>query len=77
MNNIKDLLKMKDVLLLKIKDVLDEASISVACILDDIAVDEINNIKISELQKDVEHIQDQITILENYYRDFVYNNIKD
>ena len=77
MNNIKDLLKMKDVLLLKIKDVLDEASISVACILDDIAVDEINNIKISELQKDVEHIQDQITILENYYRDFVNNNIKD
>ena len=68
---------MKDVLLLKIKDVLDEASISVACILDDIAVDEINNIKISELQKDVEHIQDQITILENYYRDFVNNNIKD
>ena len=54
-----------------------EASISVACLLDDIAVDEINNIKIYELQKDVEHIQDQITILENYYRDFVNNNIKD
>ena len=42
-----------------------EASISVACLLDDIAVDENNDIKIFELQKDIEHLQDQITIIEN------------
>ena len=42
-----------------------EASISVACLLDDIAVNENNDIKIFELQKDIEHLQDQITIIEN------------
>ena len=45
---------------------LNEASLSVACVLDDIAVDENNDIKLWELQKDIEHIQDQITILENF-----------
>ena len=48
-----------------------EASISVACLLDDIAVDENNDIKIFELQKDIEHLQDQITIIENELDPFV------
>jgi len=46
-----------------------EASISVACLLDDIAVDENNDINIFELEKDIEHIQDQITIIENYFEE--------
>ncbi len=48
-----------------------EASISVACLLDDIAVNENNDIKIFELQKDIEHLQDQITIIENELDPFV------
>ena len=48
-----------------------EASISVACLLDDIAVDENNDINIFEIEKDIEHIQDQITIIENYFKDFL------
>ena len=46
-----------------------EASISVACLLDDIALDENNDINIFELEKDIEHIQDQITIIENYFEE--------
>ena len=46
-----------------------EASISVACLLDDIAVDENNDINIFEIEKDIEHIQNQITIIENYFRE--------
>ena len=49
----------------KLLKAVKEASISVACLLDDIAVDENNDIKIFELQKDIEHLQDQITIIEN------------
>ncbi len=46
-----------------------EASISVACLLDDIAVDENNDINIFEIEKDIEHIQDQITIIENHFEE--------
>ncbi len=49
----------------KLIKAVKEASISVACLLDGIAVDENNDIKIFELQKDIEHLQDQITIIEN------------
>ena len=49
----------------RLLEAVKEASISVACLLDDVAVDENNDIKIFELQKDIEHIQDQITIIEN------------
>ena len=49
----------------KLSEAVREASISVACLLDDVAVDENNDIKIFELQKDIEHLQDQITIIEN------------
>ena len=47
--------------------VVNEASISVACLLDDIAVNKSSELNLSELKKDLEHIQDQITILENYF----------
>ncbi len=49
-----------------------EASISVACLLDDIAVDENNDINIFEIEKDIEHIQDQITIIENYFEELAW-----
>ncbi len=50
----------------KILEALHEASISTACLLDDIAVDENNDIKIFEVEKDIKHIQDQIRIIENF-----------
>lgn len=46
-----------------------EASISIACLLDDIAQDENNDIKLFEIEKDIKHMQNQITILENYFFD--------
>ena len=55
----------------KLLKAVKEASISVACLLDDIAVDENNDIKIFELQKDIEHLQDQITIIENNLKEEV------
>ena len=51
-----------------------EASISVACLLDDIAVDENNDINIFEIEKDIEHIQDQITIIENHFEEVSDDN---
>lgn len=50
------------------KKALNESSISVACLLDDIAVSKSADINLAELQKDVEHIQDQITYLENNFK---------
>ena len=47
-----------------------EASLSVACLLDDIATDENNDIKVYELQKDIEHIQNKITTIETYLERF-------
>ena len=52
---------------MKAVQVVNEASISVACLLDDIAVNKSSELNLSELKKDLEHIQDQITILENYF----------
>ena len=50
-----------------------EASISVACLLDDVAIneDDILNceLDLNELQKDIEHIHEQITIIENYFEE--------
>ena len=48
----------------KLLKAVKEASISVACLLDDIQ-EVPDNIGIIELQKDIEHLQDQITIIEN------------
>ena len=50
---------------MKAVQVVNEASISVACLLDDIAVNKSSELNLSELKKDLEHIQKQITILEN------------
>ena len=53
----------------KLLEAVKEASISVACLLDDVAVnkDDILNceLDLNELQKDIEHLQDQITLIEN------------
>jgi len=53
----------------KLAKAVKEASISVACLLDDVAVseDDILNceLDLNQLQKDIEHLQDQITIIEN------------
>ena len=59
----------------KLLEAVKEASISVVCLLDDIAVDENNDIKIFELQKDIEHLQDQITIIENELDPFVVEEL--
>ena len=45
-----------------------EASISVACLLDD------NFESTKELDKELEHIQDQITIIENYFEEVSDDN---
>jgi len=45
---------------------LQEGSISVACLLDDVAVNNSQELNLTELKKDIEHLQDQITIIENY-----------
>ena len=59
----------------KLIKAVKEASISVACLLDDISADENNDIKIFELQKDIEHLQDQITIIENELDPFVVEEL--
>lgn len=50
---------------------IQEASISVACLLEDVAVNDSSDLNLTELQKDIEHLQDQITIIENYLEPFV------
>jgi hypothetical protein len=50
------------------KKALNESSISIACLLDDVAVNQNTDIDLAELQKDIEHIQDQITYLENNFK---------
>ena len=54
----------------KLLEAVKEASISVACLLDDVTVneDDILNgeLDLNVLQKDIEHLQDQITIIENF-----------
>ena len=49
----------------KLLEATREASISVACLLDDVSVEQSADIELYELQKDIEHLQDQITIIEN------------
>ena len=43
----------------KVIEAVEEASISVACLLDVVHGE--------ELQKDVEHIQDQLSLIENFF----------
>tara|TARA_R100001129_G_C5208225_1_gene215894 strand:+ start:157 stop:366 length:210 start_codon:yes stop_codon:yes gene_type:complete len=59
----------------KLLEAVKEASISVACLLDDIAEDENNDIKVFEIEKDIKHLQDQITIIENYLDPFVVEEL--
>ena len=49
----------------KLVKAVNEASISVACLLEEVAVMHSRDIELDELQKDIEHLQDQITIIEN------------
>ena len=39
----------------KLLEAVKEASISVACLLDDVAVNDSSELNLSELQKDIEH----------------------
>ena len=55
----------------KLLEAVKEASISVACLLDDVSVEQSTDIELYELQKDIEHIQNKITIIENYLDPFV------
>jgi hypothetical protein len=61
----------------KVLEAVREASISIACLYD--WLDDTAGINLSEYQKDIEHIQDQITILEDYlgakYHDFETKDI--
>jgi len=63
----------------KTLEAVREASISIACLLDDVAVNDSSELNLSELQKDIEHIQDKITIIENFLEPFVieeFENMK-
>ena len=64
------------------KEVLEavrEASISIACLMDDCDFVQVNHhpMKLLVLQKDIEHIQDQITIIENYLDPFVVAELEE
>ena len=50
------------------KKALNESIISIACLLDDVAVNKNTDINLVELQKDIEHIQDQIKYLEDNFK---------
>tara|TARA_R100000781_G_scaffold33629_1_gene24384 strand:+ start:1236 stop:1454 length:219 start_codon:yes stop_codon:yes gene_type:complete len=60
----------------KLLKAVREASISVACLLDDVAVNESNELNLSELQKDIEHLQNMISIIENNLEPFVVAELK-
>ena len=59
----------------KLLEAVKEASISVACLLDDVSVEQSADIELYELQKDIEHIQNKITIIENYLDPFVVEEL--
>ena len=49
----------------KVIKAVEEASVSVACLFDAVFGE--------ELQKDVEHIQDQLTIIQNFFKENEYD----
>ena len=53
----------------KTLEAVREASISLACLLDDVQGEEI--------QKDIEHIQDQLTIIENFLEPFTVAELEE
>jgi hypothetical protein len=63
----------------KILEAVREASISIACLMDDCDFVQVNRypMKLLVLQKDVEHIQDQLTIIENYLDPFVVAELEE
>jgi hypothetical protein len=61
----------------KTLEAVREASISIACLLDDVAVNDSSELNLSELQKDIEHIQDKITIIENFLEPFVIEELNE
>jgi hypothetical protein len=63
----------------KVLEAVREASISIACLMDDCDFVQVNHhpMKLLVLQKDIEHIQDQITIIENYLDPFVVAELEE
>ena len=63
----------------KVLEAVREASISIACLMDDCDFVQVNRhpMKLLVLQKDVEHIQDQLTIIENYLDPFVVAELEE
>ena len=63
----------------KVLEAVREASISIACLMGDCDFVQVNHhpMKILVLQKDIEHIQDQITIIENYLDPFVVAELEE
>ena len=59
----------------KVLSAIQEASISVACLLDDVAVNKSDELDLAELTKDIENLQNQITIIENYLEPFVIEEL--
>ena len=60
----------------KVLEAVREASISIACLMDD-CVDDEGNEWDAELKMAIEHIQDQITIIENYLDPFVVAELEE
>ena len=60
----------------KVLEAIKEASTSVASLLNDIAEDENNDIKVFDIEKDIEYIQDQITIIENFLEPFTVEELQ-
>jgi hypothetical protein len=56
----------------KVLEAIQEAGISLACLLDDG-----EDIKLSTLEKDIEHIQNQITVIENFLDPFTVAELKE
>jgi len=54
-----------------------EASISLACLLDDVSVNKSRKLNLCNLQKDIEHIQNQITIIENFLEPFTVAELEE
>lgn len=54
----------------KLLEALKEASISVACLLDDL---DVKTLEVDVLERDLQHIQNQITIIEMYLDPWMMN----
>jgi|TARA_Y100000052_G_C2926303_1_gene71548 hypothetical protein len=50
---------------MKLTEAIKEASLSIACLLDDIERDENNDLSVALLEEDLFYIQKMITIIEN------------